>query len=120
MIFLAVTMGFFAENLREHIGEKKKEKEYIKGIVSDLSSDTTRLTQVIKYYDALIPLMDSGRKNFYKLQQPGSLRTVGTIQMSMAGFLDFILYGYHSAADQGFWWYVADTKQSGRRQYTWL
>ena len=90
MIFLAVTMGFFAESLREHIGEKKKEKEYIKGIISDLGSDTAKLSKVIKYYAALIPLMDSGRKNFYKLQQPGSLRTVGTIQMSMAGFRDFI------------------------------
>ena len=90
MIFLAVTMGFFAESLREHIGEKRKEKEYIKGIVSDLSSDTAKLTHVIKYNKALIPLMDSGRKNFYKLQQPGSLRTVGTIQVSMAGFKDFI------------------------------
>jgi hypothetical protein len=30
MIFLAVTMGFFAENIREHFTEKAKGKEYIK------------------------------------------------------------------------------------------
>ena len=90
MIFLAVTMGFFAESLREHMSETKKEKEYIRGIVSDLSADTSKLSYLIKYYAASIPLMDSGRKNFYKLQQPGSLRTVGTIQMSMNGYKDFI------------------------------
>jgi hypothetical protein len=90
MIFLAVTMGFFAESLREHLSEKKKEKEYIKGIISDLGTDTAKLTAVLKYYNTMIPLMDSGRKNFYKLQQPGSLHTVGTIQNSMAGFQDFI------------------------------
>jgi hypothetical protein len=90
MIFLAVTLGFFAESLREHITEKKKEKEYINGIISDLKSDTAKLSHVIKYYDKLIPLMDSGRKNFYKLQQPGSLHTVGTIQMSLFGYQDFI------------------------------
>ena len=90
MIFLAVTMGFFAESLREHISEKRKEKEYIRGIVSDLKTDTAKLSHVIKYYNRMIPFMDSGRKNFYKLQQPGSLHTVGIIQLSMAGFQDFI------------------------------
>lgn len=90
MIFLAVTMGFFAESLREHISEKKKEKEYIEGFISDLRNDTAKLAHVIKFYNNLIPLMDSGRKNFYKLRQPGSLHTVGTIQMSLAGYQDFI------------------------------
>jgi hypothetical protein len=90
MIFLAVTMGFFAESLREHISEKKKEKEYIRGIISDLKADTAKLSYVIKYYDKLLPMMDSSRKNFYKLQQPGSLHTVGILQLSMNGFQDFI------------------------------
>jgi hypothetical protein len=90
MIFLAVTLGFFAESLREHITEKRKEREYIRGIVSDLKTDTVKLSRVIKYYNKMIPLMDSGRKNFYKLQQPGSLNTVAIIQFSMAGFQDFI------------------------------
>ena len=36
MIFLAVTMGFFAENVREYISNKEKENKYIIGIVRDL------------------------------------------------------------------------------------
>lgn len=90
MIFLAVTMGFFAESLREHITEKKKEKEYIRGFVNDLATDTSKLTHVIKYYDHIIPQLDSGRKNFYRLQSAGALHTVGVMQISIAGFKDFI------------------------------
>ena len=70
MIFLAVTMGFLGESLREHLSEKKKEKEFIRGIISDLKTDTTKLSGVLKYYNHIIPLLDSGRKKFYKLQQP--------------------------------------------------
>ncbi len=42
MIFLAVTMGFFAECIREHLVEKAKEKEYMKEIVENLKYDTIR------------------------------------------------------------------------------
>ena len=42
MIFLAVTMGFFAESIREHLVEKAKEKEYMKEIVENLKYDTIR------------------------------------------------------------------------------
>ncbi len=90
MIFLAVTLGFLAENLREHIAEKKKEKEYIHGFIADLKSDTAKLSGVIIFYQQILPLMDSTRKHFSLLQKPGALRTVMTLQLSMAGFKDFI------------------------------
>jgi hypothetical protein len=32
MIFLAVTMGFFAESLREHMSEKKRKKNISKAL----------------------------------------------------------------------------------------
>ncbi|HSN09540.1 MAG TPA: hypothetical protein VLS85_10895, partial [Hanamia sp.] len=41
MIFLAVTMGFFAENIRESIKDKKQLNEYIESMVNDLQSDTS-------------------------------------------------------------------------------
>jgi hypothetical protein len=47
MIFLAVTMGFFAENIREHFVNKDKEKEYIRSFVEDLSSDEIELPGLI-------------------------------------------------------------------------
>jgi len=42
MIFLAVTLGFFAENIREHVSDKTKLKEYMKEIVANLKYDTVR------------------------------------------------------------------------------
>ena len=48
MIFLAVTMGFIAENIREHFSDNSKENEYIVGLVKNLGVDTARLKDVIK------------------------------------------------------------------------
>ena len=50
MIFLAVTMGFLAENLREHLGDKKREKELIIALNNDLVKDTIRLHHLINIY----------------------------------------------------------------------
>jgi hypothetical protein len=54
MLFLAVFLGFIAENLREHSVEGKKEKQYIKSIVEDLETDSTNLHYVIYTYTAEI------------------------------------------------------------------
>jgi len=50
MIFLAVTMGFFAESLREHIANKEKENQIIASLVRDLKKDTARLNDLINTY----------------------------------------------------------------------
>jgi predicted transcriptional regulator with HTH domain len=64
MIFLAVTMGFIAENLREYLSDNSKEKEYIVNIKSDLRSDTVNLNiwlpamqNNIAGFDSLINLL---------------------------------------------------------------
>ncbi|WP_259066851.1 hypothetical protein HDF24_21125 [Mucilaginibacter sp. X4EP1] len=44
MIFLAVTMGYIAENVREHISDNAREKEYITGMIENLKTDTANLT----------------------------------------------------------------------------
>jgi len=36
MIFLAVTMGFFAENIREYHSERRQEREYVQSMINDL------------------------------------------------------------------------------------
>ncbi|WP_428328797.1 hypothetical protein [Mucilaginibacter sp.] len=43
MIFVAVTMGFFAESLREHLNERTKEHEYVINIKKDLKADVSHL-----------------------------------------------------------------------------
>jgi hypothetical protein len=48
MIFLAVTMGFLAESLREHFGDKEKEREYVAALVSNLKDDTAMFHEIIQ------------------------------------------------------------------------
>src|ERR1700733_15170312 len=57
MIFLAVTMGFFAENIREHFVNKEKENQYIKSFYEDLSNDERNLPALIESirYSQLMP-----------------------------------------------------------------
>src|SRR5689334_12619226 len=47
MIFLAVTLGFFAESLREHLTDKRIEREYIVSFVEDLKQATASFNRVI-------------------------------------------------------------------------
>lgn len=50
MIFLAVTMGFFAESLREHLANNEKENQVIASLVRDLKKDTAKLNDLIYTY----------------------------------------------------------------------
>ncbi len=59
MIFLAVTMGFFAESYREHLSDKAKEKEYVQSLMADLKSDQQILSQHILHLEAGLSMMDS-------------------------------------------------------------
>ncbi|TMI97340.1 MAG: hypothetical protein E6H08_02350, partial [Bacteroidetes bacterium] len=44
MLFLAVTLGFFVENQREHFIEDQREKKYAQSLYSDLKLDTARVS----------------------------------------------------------------------------
>ncbi len=59
MIFLAVTLGFFAESLREHINESEQGKQYIQSLVEDLESDTARMNDIIQFDEAKINALNS-------------------------------------------------------------
>lgn len=54
MLFLAVTLGFLVENLREHYVEKARGNEYIRSMYEDLKNDTARINNLIKYNDEKI------------------------------------------------------------------
>ncbi len=59
MLFLAVTLGFFVENMREHIMDRKKEKIYIESLISDLKKDTLIIGLVTKAHFKLVRGEDS-------------------------------------------------------------
>ena len=84
MIFLAVTMGFIAENIREHISEKNKKKELIEMVSLDFERDINQLDyhkqlaiDKIKRCDTLIMLLDS---NNSKVDQDTYYRLLSQMQ----------------------------------------
>ncbi len=69
MLFLAVTLGFFVENQREHMIEHRRENEYMVSLVRDVELDIESLKQssdsrkqLINYYDSLVLLLEQRNK----------------------------------------------------------
>lgn len=69
MLFLAVTAGFFVENLREHRIEAKREKKLMKALLLDLQSDRRQLDTLYekriarnRHADSLIRLLSVADK----------------------------------------------------------
>jgi hypothetical protein len=59
MIFIAVTLGFFAESLREHLGDKAKEKEYVSSLARELKNDTVQYRKSLNTIVFLNSVLDS-------------------------------------------------------------
>lgn len=66
MIFVAVSMGFIAENIREHYIEHEREKKFIRSLVSDLQTDITALKRANKNRDMRFPVLDSAMLLFHQ------------------------------------------------------
>jgi hypothetical protein len=79
MLFLAVSLGFFAENLRESIKDNRQTHEYMQSIVSDLESDIVMYQNGMGFnsfrwrlIDTLIPSIKENRitkEVYYKARQ---------------------------------------------------
>jgi hypothetical protein len=59
MLFLAVTLGFFVENQREHYIEKKRAKEYARLLADDLHFDIGELNTAERVLNHIISAGDS-------------------------------------------------------------
>ena len=59
MLFLAVSLGFFAENLREHQVEKHREISYLKNVHEDLQLDLKNIDNVISQNKVRLQAMDT-------------------------------------------------------------
>jgi hypothetical protein len=59
MLFLAVSLGFMAENIREHQIEQNREKQYIVSFVADLESDIVNIMEGMPRKDARIKAIDT-------------------------------------------------------------
>ncbi len=107
MLFAAVTLGFFAENYREHQIEKHREIQYLKNIHLDLERDILEIdriyqrnTEYQELGNELIQLYDRGYQTdlprFYYLVKSLALRTYyqrsknGIDQLKNAGGLRLV------------------------------
>ncbi len=59
MLFAAVTLGFFAENLREHAIEKEREVKFIQIVHEDLLNDIKNLDTVSTIYQTRLKREDT-------------------------------------------------------------
>ena len=67
MLFFAVSLGFYAENIRENVVEKRRAKEYVRLLVDDFTTDLHELnqgsyimTKISGYSDSLASLINTG------------------------------------------------------------
>src|SRR5205085_9919354 len=74
MLFLAVFLGFVAENIREHQVEKERELAFIKSLTLDLGDDIKGLDAMIVFEHAAISKLDT---LMHLLNDPGLAKQNG-------------------------------------------
>ncbi len=75
MIFLAVTLGFFAENVREHFDEEKTTKQYLEDFRQELLHNKNLYHSYDSFFALKIPVTDSLIKIFTNKKENDDLRT---------------------------------------------
>ena len=69
MLFAAVTLGFFAENVREHQVVQHKTNQNLQSVILDLRKDSTLIQYRIKEYSEASMLLEALHQLFIKYQQ---------------------------------------------------
>lgn len=59
MLFLAVTLGFFVNNMNENLSERQREKQYMISLINDLKIDTAQIREIHSSITSLIVSVDS-------------------------------------------------------------
>ena len=92
MLFLAVTLGFFAENQREHYVERHRETQYMESMVEDLKNDTAEFSKQLRGASYLVYKLDTALNIFYKDQWNDSIiKKLYLVNLSYLGRRDVYL-----------------------------
>src|SRR5262245_36830660 len=118
MLFLAVFCGFLAENFREHLVEKKREKQYMVALIEDLKEDTASFSRVKSWYAFMNSRYDSVITN---LRPPISKEQVLNYYNEAINFINFTTFAYHDRTIEqlkstGSYRLIHDTKVSDSLQ----
>jgi len=81
MLFLAVTLGFFVENQREHYIEKQRVKQYARALSYDLGKDTANMHYILGRITTIIKTTDS-LSHYMKARQWRQIRNIDLFVLS--------------------------------------
>ncbi|MXV50975.1 hypothetical protein GS399_08325 [Pedobacter sp. HMF7647] len=93
MIFVAVMMGFIAENIREEITNNEHTRQLTSQLVTDLKADTVHLNEI---YEEEKKIMRSNDSLFSLLSQP--LKTADMLRIQKAIIGSHNLWPFHPSA----------------------
>jgi hypothetical protein len=104
MLFLAVTLGFFVENQREHYVEHQRAKIFAESLVEDLQTDTSEIHLSSINIDSFLIVTDIF---FAELNKPRSLQSDSILQVIGAkyiyefNFFDATMGNYEQVKNSG-------------------
>ena len=91
MIFLAVSLGFIAENIRESISNHELEKHYVESLINNLNEDTAYMNMAIKENkdkaDSLEKLVHLAHADFSKTENLAKCITILRIELAIMHYL---------------------------------
>ena len=90
MLFLAVTLGFFVENRREHYIEHQRAIVYAKAMIKNLETDTAELKQIIYRSEFAVSYLDS----FLLLMSSNELSQIPTGKLYWNGLWGGFIRGF--------------------------
>ena len=79
MLFLAVFLGFTAENVREHAIERQRAKQYLAVYKNDLLQNKILYHSFDSTYDALLPIYDSIVNIYYEKRENADLQVLARL-----------------------------------------
>jgi len=86
MLFLAVSLGFMAENIREHQIEQQRERQYMVSFVADLESDIVNIMEGMPRKDARMKAIDTLFQYFNTNQNVTAVPAVIVKKMKRAAY----------------------------------
>ena len=97
MIFLAVTLGFFAENIREHYTEKENGKRYLQAFSDELIQQHNTINDYQSIFKHKVIVCDSMKNIFYNSQE---IQKTGDIRRLLLPCLKLTEVNFHISAYQ--------------------
>jgi hypothetical protein len=79
MIFLAVTLGFFAESIREHFVEVRNTRQYLETFKQELINNKRVFGFVDSVYKIIVPSQDSIIRIFFEKRENQDLHLMGRL-----------------------------------------